>query len=165
MKALLTRSLIVSVPLLLAGIASAQMPATLRDANAPGADDWAKAAPALRNALECRSSMPASKPVLSVFRLTNHNLNGDHKLPQELVIFGSIKVSTVSVFIGDEEEGSSYTVQPAGVTMDALVKAAGLKKDKHGARYVRVVKGGLLEASQPQPGTVQLACIRGGGHD
>lgn len=162
MKTTLTRSLIASA--LLAGIANAQMPAALRDANAPGTDDWSKAAPVLRNALECRTSLPASKPVLSVFRLTNGNLNGDHKLPQELSIFGSIKVSTVSVFVGDEEEGS-YTVQPAGVTMDALVKAAGLKKDKHSPRYVRVVKGGLLEASEPQPGTVQLACIRGGGHD
>lgn len=160
-----TRSLIASSLLLFAGIACAQMPATLRDANASTTDDWAKAAPAIRNALECRSPLPASKPVLAVFRLTNNNLNGDHKLPQELSIFGSIKVSAISVFIGDEEEGSSYTVQPAGVTMDALVKAAGLKKDKHSSRYLRAVKGGLLEASEPQPGTVQLACIRGGGHD
>lgn len=159
------RSLIASALLLLAGIANAQMPASVRDANAPGADDWTKAVPIIRSALECRSSLPSSKHVLSVFRLTNSNLNGDHKLPQELSIFGSIKVSAVSVFIGDEEEGSSYTVQPAGVTMDALIKAAGLKKDKHSSRYLRVVKGGLLEASEPQPGTFQLACIRGGGHD
>lgn len=164
MKTTLTRSLIASALLLLAGIASAQMPATLRDANASGTDDWAKAAPIIRNALECRSSLPASKPVLSVFRLTNGNLNGDHKLPQELSIFGSIKISAVSVFVGDEE-GSSYTVQPVGVKMDDLAKAAGLKKDKHSSRYVRVVKGGLLEASEPQPGTVQLACIRGGGYE
>lgn len=44
-----------------------------------------------------------------------------------------------------------------------MAKAAGLKKD--GPRYVRKVKGGIVEASEPQPGTVQLACIRGGGHE
>ena len=72
-------------------------------------------------------------------------------------------LSSISIFQGTEEEGSSYTVQPLGVKMAEVVKAAGLKKD--GPRFVRKVKGGLLEASEPQPGTVQLACIRGGGHE
>ena len=47
--------------------------------------------------------------------------------------------------------------------MAEVVKAASLKKD--GPRFIRRVKGGLIEASEPQPGTVQLACIRGGGHE
>ena len=47
--------------------------------------------------------------------------------------------------------------------MADVVKAAGLKKD--GPRFIRKVKGGIVEASEPQPGTVQLACIRGGGHE
>ena len=101
--------------------------------------------------------------MLGIFGLTNRQLDGDHKLPEALTVFGSLKVSAISIFHGDEEEGSSYTVQPVGAKMAEVVKAAGLKKD--GPRYIRKVKGGLLEASEPQPGTIQLACIRGGGHE
>jgi hypothetical protein len=50
-----------------------------------------------------------------------------------------------------------------GAKLAEVAKAAGLKKD--GPRFVRKVKGGIVEASEPQPGTVQLACIRGGGHE
>lgn len=101
--------------------------------------------------------------VLGTFGLTNRQLDGDHKLPEVLTVFGSLKVSAISIFHGDEEEGSSYTVQPVGAKLAEVAKAAGLKKD--GPRYVRKVKGGIVEASEPQPGTVQLACIRGGGHE
>lgn len=157
------RTITASALLLAATLASAQMPAALRDAAAPAAGDWAKAAPILRNAIECHTPLHSAKPVLAVFGLTNGNLDGDHKLPEALIVFGTLKVSSISIFQGTEEEGSSYTVQPLGVKMAEVVKAAGLKKD--GPRYVRKVKGGLLEASEPQPGTVQLACIRGGGHE
>ena len=50
-----------------------------------------------------------------------------------------------------------------GAKLAEVAKAAGLKKD--GPRFVRKVRGGIVEASEPQPGTVQLACIRGGGHE
>ncbi len=99
----------------------------------------------------------------AVFGLTNDSLNGDHKLPAPLVVFGMLKATSISIFQGTDEEGSSYTIKPESVTMAAVVKAADLKKD--GPRYIRKVKGGLLEASEPQPGVVQLACIRGGSSD
>lgn len=158
-----TRTLTASALLLVATLASAQMPAALRDANAPAAGDWAKASTILRNAIECREPLYSAKPVLSVFGLTNDSLDGDHKFPEALTVFGALKVSSISIFQGTEEEGSSYTVQPVGVKLAEVVKAASLKKD--GPRYVRKVKGGIVEASEPQPGTVQLACIRGGGHE
>ena len=149
---------------LAAGIASAQgMPVALRDANTSTADDWAKAAPLIKAAVECRDPLFSAKPVLAIFRLTNDSLEGDHSFPAPLTVFGSLKVSAISIFHGDEEEGSSYTVQPVGAKLAEVAKAAGLKKD--GPRYVRKVKGGIVEASEPQPGTVQLACIRGGGHE
>lgn len=70
------------------------------------------------------------------------------------------KVSSISVFEGDEQDGRSYTVQSTNLTMAALVRAANLKKD--GQRYIRNVKGAHLEASESQPGTIQLSCILGG---
>lgn len=158
-----TRALIASTLLLVATLASAQMPAALRDANAPAAGDWAKASAILRAAIECREPLPSASSVLGIFGLTNRQLDGNHKLPEALTVFGSLKVSAISIFHGDEDEGSSYTVQPVGAKMAEVVKAAGLKKD--GPRFIRKVKGGLIEASEPQPGTVQLACIRGGGHE
>lgn len=158
-----TRPLIASALLMAATLASAQMPATLRDANAPAPSDWAKASAVLRAAIECREALPSASSVLGIFGLTNRQLDGDHKLPEALTVFGTLKVSAISIFHGDEDEGISYTVQPVGAKMADVVKAAGLKKD--GPRYVRKVKGGIVEASEPQPGTVQLACIRGGGHE
>lgn len=158
-----TRTLIASALLLAASLASAQMPATLRDANVPASGDWAKASAILRAAIECREPLPPVASVLGTFGLTNRQLDGDHKLPEALTVFGSLKVASISIFNGDEEEGISYTVQPVGAKMADVVKAASLKKD--GPRFIRRVKGGLLEASEPQPGTVQLACIRGGGHE
>lgn len=158
-----TRTLTTSAMLLAASLASAQMPAALRDANAPAPGDWAKASAILRAAIECREPLPPVASVLGTFGLTNRQLDGDHKLPEALTVFGSLKVASISIFNGDEEEGISYTVQPVGAKMADVVKAAGLKKD--GPRFVRKVKGGLLEASEPQPGSVQLACIRGGGHE
>jgi hypothetical protein len=158
-----TRTLLASALLLAASLASAQMPAALRDANAPAAGDWAKASAILRAAIECREPLPPVASVLGTFGLTNRQLDGDHKLPEALTVFGSLKVASISIFNGDEEEGISYSVQPVGAKMADVVKAAGLKKD--GPRFIRRVKGGLIEASEPQPGTVQLACIRGGGHE
>lgn len=158
-----TRTLIASALLMAATLASAQMPAALRDANAPAPADWGKASAVLRAAIECREPLPPVASVLGIFGLTNRQLDGDHDLPEVLTVFGSLKVKAISVFHGDEDEGSSYTVQPVGAKMADVAKAAGLKKD--GPRFIRKVRGGLIEASEPQPGTVQLACIRGGGHE
>lgn len=147
---------------LAAGIASAQgMPVALRDANASTPDDWAKAAPIIRAAVECRDPLFSAKPVLAVFRLTNDSLDGDHTFSAPLTVFGSLKASGISIFQGTDEEGSSYTIKPAGVTLAQVVKAASLKKD--GPRYIRKVRDGIIEASEPRPGEVQIACIRGGG--
>jgi hypothetical protein len=76
--------------------------------------------------------------VLGTFGLTNRQLDGDHKLPEALTVFGSLKVSSISIFHGDEDEGSSYTVQPEGAKLADVAKAAGLKKD--GPRFVRKVR-------------------------
>ena len=147
---------------LAAGIASAQaMPVALRDANASTADDWAKAAPIIKAAVECRDPLFSAKPVLAVFRLTNDSLDGDHTFPAPLTVFGSLKATGISIFQGTDDEGSSYSVKPVGVTLAQVVKAASLKKD--GPRYVRKVRDGIIEASEPRPGEVQIACIRGGG--
>ncbi len=146
---------------LAAGIASAQgMPVTLRDANAATSADWSKAAPIIKAAIECRDPLFASPTVLSTFRLTNSSLDGDHTFP-ELTVFGSLKVTAVSVFNGTDSEGSSYTVKPQGVTLAQVAKAANLQRN--GNRYVRKVKDGLIEASEPRAGQVQLACVREGG--
>ena len=144
-----------------AGLASAQgMPVALRDANAATPADWSKAAPILRNAIECRDPLFASPAVLATFRLTNSSLDGDHTFP-ELTVFGSLKVTAVSVFNGTDSEGSSYTVKPQGVTLAQVAKAADLKRN--GTRYVRKVRDGVIEASEPRAGQVQLACVREGG--
>ena len=118
-----TRTLIASALLLAATLASAQMPAALRDANAPAAGDWAKASAVLRAAIECREALPPVASVLGTFGLTNHQLDGDHKLPEALTVFGTLKVSAISIFHGDEEEGSSYTVRPMAAKMADVVKA------------------------------------------
>lgn len=147
---------------LAAGIASAQgMPVALRDANESTNDDWAQAAPLIKAAVECRNPLLTAKPVLAVFRLTNDSLDGDHAFPAPLTVFGSLKATGISIFQGTDDEGSSYTVKPEGVTLTQVVKAASLKKD--GPRFIRKVKGGIIEASEPRPGEVQIACIRGGG--
>ena len=81
-----TRILIASTLLLAATLASAQMPAALRDGNAPAAGDWAKASTILRAAIECRKPLPPISSVQGVFGLTNSQLNGDHTLPEALMI-------------------------------------------------------------------------------
>lgn len=146
-----------------AGNAGAQMPLVLLDANAATSTDWTTAQSLLRAAVECRKPLVATNAVRAVFRMTNGNLNGDHRLPAALTVFGSLKVASISVFEGDEQVGRSYTVQLTNLTMAAVVRAANLKKD--GQRYVRNVKGGHLEAGESQPGTIQLSCILGGYDD
>lgn len=142
-------------------LAGAQgMPLPLQEANTSTLNDWAKAAPILRAAIECRAPLDANKSVLTVFRLTNETLDGEHSFPAGLTVFGSLTANGISIFQGTEAEGSSYTIRPAGVSLAKVVKAAALKKD--GPRYVRKVKGGVIEASEPRPGEVQIACIRGG---
>ena len=140
------------------GLAWAEMPAALIDANAPSASDWARAAPLLRAAIECRASLPPSIPVRAVFRLTNGRLGGHHAFPEPLTVFDSLRVSAMAIVEGAEGDGSSYAVQPEGVTMAEVIQAARLRKS--GTRYIRRVEEGLLMASMPQPGVVRLVCVR-----
>lgn len=144
------------------GLAWADMPAALIDANAPTANDWARAAPLLRAAIECRGSLPPSAPVRAVFRLTNGRLGGHHMFPEQLTVFDSLQVSAISIVEGAEGDGSSYSVQPEGVTMAEVIQAARLRKS--GARYIRRVEDGLIMASTSQPGVVRLVCIWDGHH-
>ncbi|WP_298702095.1 hypothetical protein [uncultured Variovorax sp.] len=144
-----------------AWLANAQgMPPALMSANAASHSDWAQAAPLLRAAIECIANLPATPPVRAVFRTTNDVLSGDHALPAPLTVFGSLKVTSISVFAGDEGEGGSYTIKPEGATLAQAATAANLKRA--GQRYIRRVRGGIIEASEPHPGEVQIACIRGG---
>lgn len=88
--------------------------------------------------------------------MSSDNLNGDHQFPETLTVFGKLKASSVSIYVGDEEEGGlSYAVYLKGVTFSEVIKAAKLQKD--GRRYI---KEGMIEAIQ-QSDSVQLACIRG----
>lgn len=154
--------LIAGVLQLAFGLAWADMPAALIDANAPTASDWARAAPLLRAAIECRAPLPPSDPVRAVFRLTNGRLGGHHAFPEPLTVFDSLRVSAMAIVEGAEGDGSSYAVQPEGVTMGEVIQAARLQKS--GARYIRRVEDGLLMASMPQPGVVRLVCVRDGHH-
>ena len=136
------------------------MPLTLRDANTPTADDWAKAAPLLKSAIECKGPLTATPAVRAVFKATNDVLDGNHPLPEPLTVFDTLKTTGVSIFHGGSDEGSSYTVKPEGATLVQVAKAASLNKD--GPRYVRKIRDGIIEASEPRRGEVQIACIRGG---
>lgn len=154
---------LIAVALQLAfGLAWAEMPAALIDANAPAASDWARAAPLLRTAIECRASLPPSIQVRAVLRLTNSRLGGYHTFPEPLTVFDSLQVSAMTIVEGTEGDGSSYAVQPEGVTMAEVIQAARLRKS--GAHYIRRVEEGLLMASTPQPGVVRLVCVRDGHH-
>lgn len=142
------------------GLAWADMPAALLDANAPSAGDWARTAPLLRAAIECRAPLPPSIPVRTVFRLTNGHLGGHHVFPEPLTVFDSLRVSAMTIVEGAAGDGSSYSVQLERVTMAAVIQAARLRKA--GARYIRRVEGGLIMANMPQPGVVRLVCVRDG---
>ena len=157
------RTLLIACALQLAvGLAWAEMPAALIDANSPTASDWARAAPLLRAAIECRAPLPPSIPVRAVFRLTNGRLGGHHAFPEPLTVFDSLRVSAMAIVEGAEGDGSSYAVQPEGVTMAEVIQSARLRKS--GTRYIRRVEGGLIMASMPQSGVVRLVCIRDGDH-
>lgn len=160
MKFTLTKILTLSALLIAAINAAAQMPLVLINANAPTSEDWAKAAPILRDAIECKAPFVHSKVVRSSLRLTNNQFNGEHRFPKPLLVFGTLVAEGVSIFEGSADEGSSYTVTLVGVKIADAAKVAKLKKD--GGRYVRTVKNGIIEASEPQPGVVQIGCIRGG---
>lgn len=148
---------------LAAGLVWAEMPAALIDTNAPIAGDWARVAPLLRAAIECRASLPRSIPVRAVFRLTNNHLGGHHVFPEPLTVFDSLQVSAMTIVEGAEGDGSSYAVQPEGVAMAEVIQAARLRKS--GTRYIRRVEEGLLMASMPQPGVVRLVCVRDGRNE
>ncbi len=135
------------------------MPLVLINANAPTSEDWAKAAPILRDAIECKAPFVHSNAVRASLRLTNNQFDGEHRFPKPLLVFGTLVADGVSIFEGSEDEGSSYFVKLVGVKLADVAKAAKLKKD--GGRYVRSVKKGIVEASEPQPGVIQIGCIRG----
>jgi len=142
-------------------LTTAQIPLPLAGANAASSADWKTATPILEAALECRQSLPHEDAIKAVFRLTNSNLNGTHTLPAPLTVFG-LKTLVVSIFEGAANEGSSYTTHLDSVALADVARAARLVKDANGPRYTRQLKNGMLEASEPQPGHVQLSCIHGG---
>lgn len=140
---------------------NAQMPAPLRDSHAATSDEWKKAAPTLQAAFDCRQTLQHTDAVKAVFGATNDQLTGEYPLPAPITVYG-LKASAISVFEGSDDEGSSYTLQLGGESITRIAKAAKLTKDKKGPRYIRQVKnGGLLEASELQPGHAQLSCIWG----
>ena len=141
----------------------AQPVAIKEDAKSQAIGDWSKAAPLLRAAIECREPLPSIKSLQSVLRQTNGSLTGDHVFPEPLTVFGTIKVKAVTIFQGTEDEGSSFTVKPDGLTVAEIAKAARLKKDS--GRYVRMVKGGMIELNETRPGEINLNCVRGGASD
>jgi len=117
----------------------------------------------LRAAIECSAPLKATPALRNALHAPQGNLTGDYTLPEPLTVFGSLKVTAVSIFEGGPDEGTSYTVKPAGARLADVAKAARLKKVN--GTYVRDVKGGHLEAGEPSKGEVQLSCIRGGNGD
>lgn len=164
MKNTLTCSLLASALIAAPTLASTQMPAPLLDIKAAASTDWTKAQTALRSAIECRSALNHTAAVQAVFHATNHVFDGNYAFPAPLMVFGTLKASNVWVFEGGNDVGSSYTVQLEGMKLEDVVKAAGLRKDPLSQLFFRQIKDGHLEASELQPGVVQLACIHNGSN-
>jgi len=162
----LTHILLASVLLSLSALSGAQpMPVPVMEVINGNAKAWKAAQPTLRDAIECRKPLKHTAEVRSVFRSTNNSLDGDHAFPEPLQVFGTLNVSSVAVFEGGEEEGNSYTVEFKGMKLADVAKAAKLRKERQGSRYIREVKGGHLEADEINGKGVQLSCILGGYSD
>lgn len=83
-----------------------------------------------------------------------------YQFPEPVTVFGTLKASSVQVFEGDPELGSSYTIRLPKMTLAEVAKAARLTKEKDkGGRYLRTVKGGgMIKLTTHMD--VQLSCIR-----
>ena len=150
MKSTLIRSLLAAVLLSSSAFADAQASA-----------DWQAAQPLLRNAIECRKPLQHTAAVRSVFHATSDSLNGDHTFPEPLMVFGTLKVSGMSIY--EDEDGQGYTVRFPGMKLADVAKAAKLRKERESTRYIRIVKGGHLEANaMTMSGKyIQLSCVFG----
>lgn len=142
-----------------ATVATAQMSPAVRDANAATPVDWQKASPALQAAIECRAPLAHTAAVRSVLRATNDQITGDYTLPAALQVFG-LKAKRLQVF-ESMDDGTSYAVLLEGAKLTDVARAARLRRD--GPRYTRTTGvSARIEATELQPGYVELACIRGG---
>jgi len=120
--------------------------------------DWSRAMGPLRDAIECNTPLKATAAVRNVLRPPQGNLTADYTLPEPLTVFGSLKVTAVSIY-DEGAEGASFTIKPAGVKLADIARAARLKKDN--GRYFRAVKGGHIEAGEPRKGEFALSCVSG----
>jgi hypothetical protein len=137
---------------LLAGAAHAQINP---EVNIAAGDDWNRLKAPLRDAIECKAPLKATPAVRKALHVKD-SLTGDYKLPEPLTVYGTLKVTALSIF--DEGDGVvSYTVKPAGLTLAEIGKAGRLKKEK-GGRYFRAIKGGHVEASEGVKGEPVISC-------
>lgn len=119
--------------------------------------DFAKAAPHLAAALECRKKLVYTDAV-KVF-VKDPNSFDDIALPAPLTVFG-IKTTVITVTEDDQNGGGGYNAKFAGMSQKDAARAAKVK----GPNYKRNVKGGgMIEVGAPGDGSAYIACIYGAG--
>ncbi|NHZ96072.1 hypothetical protein [Massilia sp. CCM 8734] len=149
----LTRSLLAAALTTLFASAQAQTPA----ASAQTLADFAKAAPHLVAALECKKKLVYTDAV-KVF-VKDPNSFDDIVLPAPLTVFG-IKTTLISVTEDDQNGGGGYNAKFVGMSQKDAARAAKVK----GPNYKRNVKGGgMIEVGAPGDGSAYIACIYGAG--
>lgn len=119
--------------------------------------DFAKAAPHLTAALECRKKLVYTDAV-KVF-VKDPNSFDDIVLPAPLSVFG-IKTTVITVTEDDQNGGGGYNAKFPDLSQNDAAKAAKVK----GPHYKRNLKnGGMLEVGAPGDGSAYIACIYGAG--
>lgn len=136
-------------------MANAQAPA------APASGNWTKATPILRAAVECSKPAQPVIPQLEMLGIKPLAAGDVYQFPEPVTVFGTLKASSVQVFEGDPELGSSYTIRLPQMAIVDVAKAARLTKEKgEGGRYLRTVKGGGMIELTTNMSEVQLSCVR-----
>ena len=128
-------------------------------AAAASADDWAKAEPLIKAALECKSKLKYTPEVNAVLAAAKDQY-GTYNLPGEITLFG-LKTKSINLYEGDEEDGRSYTAIFLTNSLPEVGKAAKLTKEKGGMRWLKLRKDGSLmfEAGAPREGQAHLNCL------
>ena len=149
------RTAMAAISLFAVAMANAQAPAASASGN------WAKATPILRAAVECSKPAQPVIPQLEMLGIKPLAAGDVYQFPEPVTVFGTLKASSVQVFEGDPEMGSSYTIRLPKMTLAEVAKAARLTKEKgNGGRYLRTVKGGGMIELSTNTDDVQLSCIR-----
>jgi hypothetical protein len=153
MTSVLTRPLLAAALGSVCAAALAQTPAATPQQLA----DFAKAAPHLVAALECKKKLVYTDAVKAFVK--DPNSVEEIILPAPLTVFG-IKTAVISVTEDDSNGGGGYSAKFTGLTQKETAKAAGVNSKG----YKRQVKsGGMIEVGSATEGTSYIACIYGAG--